>query len=173
MKLYIHFSENLLTNCNPGDIIVYIEVIQFILAQSSGRLAGISTQGVYTKMNINISNANGEAIYLQIVNQIKTLILEGKLKEGEMLPSMRNLAVELHISFMTTKRAYEELERDGFIESFTGKGSFVKAQNLELFREEQLKQIESLLMEAGEKARKAGITVQELHEMLDLVNGGE
>ena len=71
-------------------------------------------------MNINISNANGEAIYLQIVNQIKTLILEGKLKEGEMLPSMRNLAVELHISVMTTKRAYEELERDGFIESFTG-----------------------------------------------------
>ena len=124
-------------------------------------------------MNINISNANGEAIYLQIVNQVKTLILEGKLKEGEMLTSMRNLAVELHISFMTTKRAYEELERDGFIESFTGKGSFVKAQNLELFREEQIKQIESLLMEAGDKARKTGITMQELHELLDLVNGGE
>lgn len=124
-------------------------------------------------MNINISNANGEAIYLQIANQIKTLILEGKLKEGEMLPSMRNLAIELRISFMTTKRAYEELERDGFIESFTGKGSFVKAQNLELFREEQMRQIESLLMEASEKARKTGITIQELHEMLDLVNGGE
>ncbi|MGN0609753.1 MAG: GntR family transcriptional regulator [Oscillospiraceae bacterium] len=124
-------------------------------------------------MNINISNANGEAIYLQIVNQIKALILEGKLKEGEMLPSMRNLAVELHISFMTTKRAYEELERDGFIESFTGKGSFVKAQNLELFREEQIKQIESLLMEAGDKARKAGLTIQELHELLDIVNEGE
>ena len=124
-------------------------------------------------MNINISNANGEAIYLQIVNQIKTLILEGKLKEGEMLPSMRNLAVELHISFMTTKRAYEELERDGFIESFTGKGSFVKAQNLELLREEQIKQIESLLAEACDKARKTGITMQELHELLDLVNGGE
>lgn len=124
-------------------------------------------------MNINISNANGEAIYMQIANQIKTLILEGKLKEGEMLPSMRNLAIELRISFMTTKRAYEELERDGFIESFTGKGSFVKAQNLELFREEQIRQIESLLMEAGEKARKTGITLQELHELLDLVNGGE
>ncbi|MDD4201076.1 MAG: GntR family transcriptional regulator [Eubacteriales bacterium] len=124
-------------------------------------------------MNINISNENGQSIYLQIANQIKTLILEGKLTEGEMLPSMRNLAVELRISFMTTKRAYEELERDGFIESFTGRGSFVKAQNLEMFREEQIKQIESLLMEVGEKARKTGITMQELHELLDLVNGGE
>ena len=161
-----------MTNRNSDDIIVYIEIIQFILTQPSGRLVSF-TQGVYTKMNINISNANGEAIYLQIVNQIKTLILEGKLKEGEMLPSMRNLAVELHISFMTTKRAYEELERDGFIESFTGKGSFVKAQNLELFREEQIKQIEALLMEAGDKARKTGLTMQELHELLDLVNGGE
>ena len=110
---------------------------------------------------------------MQIVNQIKTLILEGQMKEGEMLPSMRNLAVELHISFMTTKRAYEELEREGFIESFTGKGSFVKAQNLELFREEQIKQIESLLMEASDKARKAGLDMQELHELLDLVNEGE
>ncbi len=124
-------------------------------------------------MNINISNANGEPIYLQIASQIKKLILEGKLKEGEALPSMRNLAMELRISFMTTKRAYDELERDGFIESYTGKGSFVKAQNLELFREEQIKQIESLLTEASDKARKTGITMQELHELLDLVNGGE
>ena len=124
-------------------------------------------------MNINISNANGEPIYLQIANQIKTLILEGKLREGDMLPSMRNLAMELRISFMTTKRAYEELERDGFIESYTGKGSFVKARNLELFREEQLKQIESLLIEAGDRARKCGITMEELHELLELVNGGE
>ena len=124
-------------------------------------------------MNINISNSNGEPIYLQIASQIKTLILDGKLKEGEMLPSMRVLATELRISFMTTKRAYEELERDGFIESYTGKGSFVKAQNLEIYREEQLKHIESLLMEAGNTARKAGVTIEELHELLDLVNGGD
>lgn len=124
-------------------------------------------------MNINISNTNGEPIYLQIAGQIKALILEGRLKEGEMLPSMRNLALELRISFMTTKRAYEELERDGFIESYTGKGSFVKAQNMELFREEQLKAIEALLAEAGERAQKAGLTMDELHELLDLVNGGE
>ena len=68
-------------------------------------------------MNINISNSSGEPIYIQIADQIKTMILEGKLKEGEMLPSMRILATELRISFMTTKRAYEELERNGFIES--------------------------------------------------------
>ena len=124
-------------------------------------------------MNINISNASGKPIYLQIADQIKTLILEGKLKEGEMLPSMRNLALELRISFMTTKRAYEELERDGFIESYTGKGSFVKPQNLELFREEQIKAIEALLMDAGDKAQKIGLTMDELHKLLDLVNGGD
>lgn len=124
-------------------------------------------------MNINISNTNGEPIYLQIAKQIKTLILEGKLKEGEALPSMRNLALELRISFMTTKRAYEELERDGFIESYTGKGSFVKAQNLELFREEQLKEIEALLAEACDKAQKCGISISELHEVLELINGGD
>lgn len=124
-------------------------------------------------MNINISNADGKPIYLQIADQIKTQILEGRLKEGEMLPSMRNLALELRISFMTTKRAYEELERDGFIESYTGRGSFVKAQNMELFREEQIKAIEALLVDAGEKARKVGLTMDELHELLDLVNGGE
>lgn len=124
-------------------------------------------------MNINISNASGEPIYLQIVSQIKTLILEGKLKEGDALPSMRNLATELRISFMTTKRAYEELERDGFIESYTGRGSFVKAQNMELYREEQIKAIEVLLSEAGDKARKCGITIAELHDLLDLVNEGE
>lgn len=124
-------------------------------------------------MNINISNASGKPIYLQITDQIKTLILEGKLKEGEMLPSMRNLALELRISFMTTKRAYEELERDGFIESYTGKGSFVRARNLELFREEQIKAIEALLGDAGEKARKIGLTMDELHALLDLVNEGD
>lgn len=124
-------------------------------------------------MNINISNASGEPIYLQIASQIKTLILEGKLKEGDALPSMRNLALELRISFMTTKRAYEQLEEDGFIESYTGKGSFVKAQNMEIYREEQIKALEALLMEAGDKAKKCGITMKELHELLDLVNGGD
>ncbi|MCM1335160.1 MAG: GntR family transcriptional regulator [Eubacterium sp.] len=124
-------------------------------------------------MNINISNASNKPIYLQIADRIKTLILEGELSEGDMLPSMRNLALELRISFMTTKRAYEELERDGFIESYTGRGSFVKAQNAALFREEQLKAIEALFAEAGERAEKIGLTAKELHDLLDLVNGGE
>jgi GntR family transcriptional regulator len=129
-------------------------------------------QGVYT-MDIIISNASGEPIYNQIADQIKTMILEGKLKEGDALPSMRNLALQLRISVITTKRAYEELERDGFIESYTGKGSFVKAQNEELYREEQLKAIEGMLTDAAEKARRCGITLSEMIEMLELLYGGE
>ena len=121
-------------------------------------------------MNINISNSSGEPIFLQISNQIKTMILEGKLKEGDSIPSMRVLATALRISFMTTKRAYEELERDGFIESYTGRGSFVKAQNLELYKEEQIRRVETLLLEAVDTAKKAGISMSELHELLDLVN---
>lgn len=124
-------------------------------------------------MNINISNAGGEPIYLQISEQIKAMILDGTLKEGDMLPSMRNLAVELRISFMTTKRAYEELERDGFIESYTGKGSFVKAQNMELFREEQLRRIEGLIDDAVQRAKKCGVDKKELREILDLIYGDD
>lgn len=124
-------------------------------------------------MDIIISNASGEPIYSQIVNQIKTMILDGRLREGDALPSMRNLAMQLRISVITTKRAYEELERDGFIESYTGKGSFIKAQNADLFREEQLKLIEALLTEAAEKANRCGISLAELQEILGIVYGGE
>lgn len=124
-------------------------------------------------MDIIISNASGEPIYNQIVTQIKTMILEGNLKEGDALPSMRNLAMQLRISVITTKRAYEELERDGFIESYTGKGSFVKAQNAELYREEQLKVIESLLNEASEKAHKCGVSLKEMQDILEIVYGGD
>ncbi len=124
-------------------------------------------------MDIIISNASGEPIYNQIVTQVKTMILEGKLKEGDALPSMRNLAMQLRISVITTKRAYEELERDGFIESYTGKGSFVKAQNAELYREEQLKVIESLLNEASEKAHKCGVSMKEMQDILEIVYGGD
>ena len=118
-------------------------------------------------MNINISNANGEAIYLQIVNQIKTLILEGKLKEGEMLPSMRNLAVELHISFMTTKRAYEELEKEGFIYTLPAKGCYVAPKNLELLREENLKKIEEHIDEIVRLAASCNLTKQDIIEMIN------
>lgn len=123
-------------------------------------------------MDIIISNSSGEPIYSQISSQIKTLILNGSLKEGDALPSMRNLAMQLRISVITTKRAYEELERDGFIESYTGKGSFVKAQNKELFYEEQLRQTEELLSQACEKAKLCGVSLDELKEIIDLIYGG-
>ena len=123
-------------------------------------------------MDIIITNSSGEPIYQQISSQIKALIMDGTLKEGDALPSMRNLAMQLRISVITTKRAYEELERDGFIESYTGRGSFVKAQNMEIFREEQLRQTESLLAEACEKAKLCGVTLDELKEILDLIYGG-
>ena len=120
-------------------------------------------------MDIIISNSSDEPIYQQIVNQIKAMIMDGKLHEGDALPSMRNLAQQLRISVITTKRAYEELERDGMIESVTGKGSFIKAQNPELMREEHLRKIEMLLANVAETASMAHITSTELHEMLDLL----
>lgn len=124
-------------------------------------------------MDIILSNVSGEPIYAQIVSQIKTMILNGTLKEGDALPSMRNLAMQLRISVITTKRAYEELERDGFIESYTGKGSFVKAQNAELFREEQLREMEGLLQQAADRARKCGVSLEEMTEILRILYGGD
>lgn len=123
-------------------------------------------------MDIIITNSSGEPIYQQISSQIKALIMDGTLKEGDALPSMRTLAMELRISVITTKRAYEDLERDGFIESYTGKGSFVKAQNTELLREENLRQTEDLLAQACEKARLSGIGLEELKEILEIIYGG-
>ena len=124
-------------------------------------------------MDIIISNSTGEPIYEQISSQVKALILGGTLKEGDALPSMRMLALELRISVITTKRAYEELERDGFIESYTGKGSFVKAQNAELLREEILRQIEKTLGEVCSKARESGVSLDELTDILSIIYGGE
>ncbi|MCR4641346.1 MAG: GntR family transcriptional regulator [Lachnospiraceae bacterium] len=117
-------------------------------------------------MDIIISNASNDPIYLQIVNQIKAMIMNGELSPGDALPSMRNMATQMRISLITTKRAYEELERDGFIESYTGKGSFVKAQNMELMREENLKQIEDLLSQAVQKAHTSGVSLEELTQLL-------
>ena len=124
-------------------------------------------------MDIIISNSSNDPIYLQIVKQIKGMIMSGELKAGDPLPSMRNMALQMRISLITTKRAYEELERDGFIESYTGKGSFVKAQNQEMMREENLKQIEELLHEALDKARVAGVSVEEMTDILKAIAEGE
>lgn len=120
-------------------------------------------------MNINISNSSGVPIYEQITSQIKTLILSGTLKEGDMLPSMRLLAKELRISVITTKRAYEELERDGFIQSFTGRGSFVAGMNHDFIREEHLRRIEELLTAVRSEATLCGITSQEICEMIKIL----
>lgn len=119
-------------------------------------------------MDIIISNSSGKPIYEQITSQVKNLIIMGSLKEGEALPSMRQLARDLHISVITTKRAYEDLERDGFIETVMGKGSFVARRNHELIREEQLKQVEQHIARAVDIARSSGITQEEVLEMVRL-----
>lgn len=120
-------------------------------------------------MDIIISNTSDKPIYEQITVQIKTMVMSGRLKEGDPLPSMRTLAKELRISVITTKRAYEDLERDGFITTVVGKGSFVKAADTRLVREEKLKQVEELLAEAVDLARQSGIQKEEVREILDLI----
>lgn len=120
-------------------------------------------------MDIIISNSSQKPIYEQITAQIKSMILSGTLKEGDALPSMRLLARELRISVITTKRAYEDLERDGFIETITGKGSFVAGRNVELIREEQLRRAEEFLQSAVNVARSSGIALDELIEILKLI----
>lgn len=121
-------------------------------------------------MNIIISNSCGQPIYEQIVNQIKHMIISGELKEGDALPSMRLLAKELRISVITTKRAYEELEREGFTVSYTGKGSFVAGQNMELIKEQKYKEVEDYLLKALEAAKGCGLSAAELCEMLTMLN---
>ena len=120
-------------------------------------------------MDIIITNNSDKPIYEQIKEQIKELILSGELKEGETLPSMRLLAKELRISMITTKRAYEELEREGYIESYTGKGSFVKSINKEMVRESILVEIEELFETALGKAKMAKLSYQELQEILKMM----
>ena len=117
-------------------------------------------------MDIIISNASGVPIYEQIVRQIKGLILSEELKEGEALPSIRLLARELRISVITTKRAYEELERDGFVTTVPGKGCFVAPQNRETRREAVLCQIEEHLSQAVDAAQAGAVGLGELTEML-------
>jgi len=120
-------------------------------------------------MNIIISNSSDKPIYEQITGQIKNLIMNGQLKEGTPLPSMRTLAKELRISVITTKRAYEDLERDGFINTMVGKGSFVRAADTRLVREERLKEIEALLAKAVSVADTAGIEQGEVEEILHIL----
>ncbi len=117
-------------------------------------------------MNIQINNFSDDPIYLQIKKQIKAQIISGDLKVGEQLPSIRFLAKELRVSMLTAKRAFDELELDGFINSVQGKGNFVAAQNKELIREEYLKRIEHKFQEAVELSEVAGLSNDELIQML-------
>ena len=120
-------------------------------------------------MEIVISNTSKKPIYEQITDQLKQHIISGVLQEGDALPSMRALARDLHISVITTKRAYEDLERAGFIESIVGKGSFVTQHNKELLKEEKQRQIEEHCTRAIELSKQCGISYEDLAEILKLL----
>lgn len=124
-------------------------------------------------MDLIISNSSNRPIYEQITTQIKELILTGGLQPGQKLPSIRALANGLRISAITTKRAYTDLEAQGFIETVQGKGSFVTGGNVELLREERRRQIEQRLMRLVDDARSADIGDDELREMMDLIMEGD
>ena len=124
-------------------------------------------------MDIIIQNTSGKPIYEQIADQVKEQIMAGTLSAGDALPSMRLLAKELRISVITTKRAYEELERDGFLENVPGKGCFVAPQNPELLREAQLRKVEERMSQAVDEARKGAFSLESLHELLDILYKGE
>ncbi len=119
-------------------------------------------------MDIILRSGSGQPIYEQITSQLKAQIMEGALRAGDALPSMRALAKSLHISVITAQRAYEDLQRDGFIETAVGRGTFVAAQNGEFLREERLRRIEEHLRQAAELARGCGIPAEKLQELIGL-----
>jgi len=120
-------------------------------------------------MEIIISNSSDKPIYEQVSSQIKNKIMDGTLEAGEMLPSMRALAKDLHISVITVQRAYEDLTRDGFIETVSGKGSFVSSQNKEFIQEEQLRKAEELLQQAVDIGRSHGISYEQMANILKML----
>lgn len=120
-------------------------------------------------MNIIISNSSNKPIYEQIKEQIKNKIVSNELKTGEQLPSIRNLAKDLRISVITTKNAYEELEREGYVETIPGKGVYVANKNTELIREEQLQKIEDLMDTAVSIAKISSISKKEVQNILDIL----
>ena len=120
-------------------------------------------------MEIVISNSSDKPIYEQISSKIKNKIMNGTLEAGEMLPSMRALAKDLHISVITVQRAYEDLTRDGFIETVSGKGSFVASQNKEFIQEEQLRKAEELLQQVVDIGRSHGISYEQMANILKVL----
>ncbi len=125
------------------------------------------------EMKILISNSNKQPIYEQISFQIKEQIIKGELAKDELLPSIRNLAKELQISVITTKRAYEELERDGFIHTVPGKGTFVAGQNLNSIKEKKFKMIEEDLIKIVKDSKMLNISKDELIQSITLIYGQE
>lgn len=119
-------------------------------------------------MEIILSSSNQKPIYEQITSQIKAMIMRGELKSGDVMPSMRGLARDLHISVITAQHAYEDLQRDGFIETIAGKGTFVAAWNKDFIREEQLRNAEKKLMEAACIGRENGIELSKMIQLLKL-----
>ena len=124
-------------------------------------------------MNIIISSNIGKPIYEQITAQIKAMIMSGELKTGEALPSMRALAKSIRVSVITVQKAYEDLQRDGFIDTTVGRGSFVAMQNADFIQEEQQRRTEEFLQQAAEIGRTHGIPLKKLTEILKLFYEGE
>lgn len=120
-------------------------------------------------MDIILSSSSGEPIYQQIIDQVKRMIVTGVMAEGEMLPSIRQLAKDLRISVITTKRAYDDLEREGFIRSVPGKGSFVAPSNSEFIKENQRKLIEEKLTEVIRESRLLNLSLEEIWEILEFL----
>ena len=120
-------------------------------------------------MDIIVSNASSDPVYAQIKNQLKAAIINDQVAPGDKLPSIRRLASQLRVSVITTKRAYDELELEGFIDSVQGRGSFVASKNTELLKEEQRKKVEDYLKSALTSARIAGLAVSDLKELIDLL----
>lgn len=120
-------------------------------------------------MEIIISSNTNMPIYEQITSQMKELIINGELKSGEALPSMRGLAKTLHISVITVQKAYEDLQRDGFIETTIGRGTFVSSKNEEFYQEEQQKKVEEYLLKAVETAKKSKISYEKLNMLLEVL----
>lgn len=121
-------------------------------------------------MNIFIDNKSGAPIYDQIYSQIKSQIINGTLKEDEPLPSIRNLAKDLKISVVTTKRAYDELEREGYIYTIAAKGCFVAPKNVELIREANLRKIEELMQEINKLAATCNLSKKEIIDMFEIIS---
>ena len=120
-------------------------------------------------MEIILTNTSTKPIYEQITSQIKEMILKGELKPGDPMPSMRKLAKDLHVSVITTQRAYDDLVKDGFIITIPAKGTFVSAENQDFIREENLRKIENLLTTTCELAKQNGLTLEELQRTLILI----